>query len=76
MSPLRPTESNRVSRGALPNAVASAGPSTMRDERLAAERVQVNLNRPVMMLRRKFGSSPPVGVVCETKSNTLPSFMP
>jgi hypothetical protein len=35
-----------------------------------------NLNRPVIMLRKKSGSEPPVGVVRETKSNNLPSFMP
>ena len=37
---------------------------------------QVNLNNPCIILRRKSGSWPPVGVVRETKSNTWPSFIP
>jgi len=39
-------------------------------------RPQVKRKRPDIMLRRKSGSVPPVGVVRETKSKTLPSCMP
>ncbi len=65
-----------VSAEAVHAALCLGCDRTVRDRRLAAACRQVNLKSPVMMLRRKFGSWPPVGVVRETKSNTLPSFIP
>ena len=66
----------RVTASAAALAKSVARPAAASTRRVVTAAGQPQRNSPVMMLRRKFGSCPPVGVVRETKSNTLPSFMP